>query len=37
MEVGINVELFKLYVSNVEFAYKDGSSFKERNSYHLMT
>ena len=32
----INVELFKLYVSNVEFAYKDGSSFKERNSYHLI-
>ena len=27
---------FKLYVSNVEFTYKDESSFKETNSYHLI-
>ncbi len=32
----INVEVFKLYVSNIEFTYKDGSSFKETNSYHLI-
>ena len=32
----INIELFKLYVSNVEFTYKDGNSFKEKSSYHLI-
>ena len=32
----INVKLFKLYISNIEFTYKDGSSFKETNSYHLI-
>ena len=32
----INIELFKLYVSNIEFIYKDGSSFKEKSSFHLI-
>ena len=32
----INIELFKLYVSNIEFIYKDASSFKEKSSFHLI-
>ena len=32
----IRIEVFKMYISNIEFTYQDGSIFNENDSYHLI-
>ena len=32
----IRIEVFKIYISNIEFTYQDGSIFNENDSYHLI-
>lgn len=32
----IHVEVFKMYISNIAFTYHDGSTYNEKDSYHLI-